>query len=118
MHIHSQSHKAKQSNRVVKSAEFITMAAHSFVLTVSRDGTGHYRTVQEAIDAVPLGNTRRTVIRVSPGIYRQPLYVPKTKNLITLAGLSPEDTVLSWKNTATRIQHPQVGTTFLIYVLY
>lgn len=35
------------------------------VVTVSRGGGGDYRTVQEAIDDVPLGNTYRTVIRVS-----------------------------------------------------
>ncbi|PNX88975.1 pectinesterase 31-like protein [Trifolium pratense] len=78
-----------------------------FVLTVSQDGTGNYRTVQEAIDAVPLGNTHRTVIRISPGIYRQPLYVAKTKNFITFAGLCPEDTVLTWNNTANKIDHHQ-----------
>ncbi|KAK2365895.1 putative pectinesterase [Trifolium repens] len=78
-----------------------------FVLTVSQNGTGNYRTVQEAIDAVPLGNTRRTVIRISPGIYRQPLYVAKTKNFITFVGLSPEDTVLTWNNTANKIDHHQ-----------
>ncbi|MCH94284.1 pectinesterase 31-like, partial [Trifolium medium] len=68
---------------------------------------GDFQTVQEAIDAVPFGNTRRTVIRVSPGIYRQPVYVAKTKNFITLAGLGPEDTVLTWNNTATKIEHHQ-----------
>ncbi|CAL0317186.1 unnamed protein product [Lupinus luteus] len=83
------------------------MAAPPSVLTVSQDGTGHYKTVQEAINAVPLGNTRRTVIRVSPGTYKQPLYVAKTKNFITLSGICPEETVLTWNNTATRIQHHQ-----------
>lgn len=80
----------------------------AFLLRVAQDGSGDYRTVQEAIDAVPLCNTRRTLIRVSPGIYRQPVYVPKTKNLITLAGLAPELTVLTWNNTATKIEHHQV----------
>lgn len=78
------------------------------VISVSHDGSGDYRTVQEAIDAVPLGNTCRTLIRISPGVYRQPVYVPKTKNLITIAGFAPEVTVLSWDNTATKIQHHQV----------
>ena len=82
--------------------------AASVVITVAQDGTGNYVTVQEAIDAVPLGNNRRTVIRVAPGIYKQPVYVPKTKNFITLAGLRPEDTVLTWHNTATQIDHHQV----------
>ncbi|XP_058747390.1 pectinesterase 31-like [Vicia villosa] len=78
-----------------------------FILTVSQDGTGNYRTVQEAIDAVPLRNTCRTVIRISPGIYRQPLYVPKTKNFITFVGLFPGDIVLTWNNTANKIDHHQ-----------
>ncbi|XP_040371201.1 pectinesterase 31 [Rosa chinensis] len=77
------------------------------VKTVSQDGSGDYRTVQEAIDAVPLKNTCRIVIRISPGIYQQPVYVPKTKNLITLTGLLPEETVLTWNNTATKIEHHQ-----------
>ncbi|MED6148905.1 Pectinesterase 31 [Stylosanthes scabra] len=81
------------------------MEALPSVITVSQDGKGHYRTVQEAIDAVPPGNTRRTVIRVGAGIYKQPIYVAKTKRFITIAGKSPEDTVLTWNNTATRIQH-------------
>ncbi|KAB2064356.1 hypothetical protein ES319_A09G013300v1 [Gossypium barbadense] len=77
------------------------------MLTVSQDGNGDYRTVQEAIDTVPLCNTCRTIIRLSPGVYKQPVYIPKTKNLITLAGLRPELTVLTWNNTATKIQHHQ-----------
>ncbi|KAM1460816.1 hypothetical protein ACFXTO_046067 [Malus domestica] len=81
----------------------------ALVLRVAQDGSGDFRTVQEAIDAVPLCNTRRTVIRVASGIYRQPVYVPKTKNLITLAGLAPELTVLTWNNTATKIEHHQAS---------
>ncbi|KAK1292193.1 Pectinesterase 31 [Acorus calamus] len=69
------------------------MAARGMVVVrVAEDGTGDYRTVQEAI-------------RVSPGVYRQPVYVPKTKKFITLAGLCPEKTVLTWDNTATNIHH-------------
>lgn len=78
------------------------------VVTVAQDGSGDFRTVQDAVDSVPLCNTCRTIIRVAPGIYRQPVYVPKTKNFITLAGISPEVTVLTWNNTATKIEHHQV----------
>ncbi|KAM7523298.1 hypothetical protein LguiA_013200 [Lonicera macranthoides] len=37
-------------------------------VTVSQDGTGDFRTVQEAIDAVPLYNTCLTVVQVLPEI--------------------------------------------------
>lgn len=83
-------------------------AAAARVITVSQDGNGDYRTVQDAIDVVPLGNTCRTIIRLSPGVYKQPVYVPKTKNFITLAGLQPELTVLTWNKTAIKIEHHQV----------
>ncbi|KAG6543127.1 hypothetical protein Mapa_015376 [Marchantia paleacea] len=76
-------------------------------ITVAQDGSGLYRTVQEAIDEVPLCNTRRVVIRIGPGVYSQPIYVPKTKNLITLTGKNPHRTTLSWNNTATSVQHHQ-----------
>lgn len=79
------------------------------VVTVAQDGAGDYRTVQEAIDDVPLGYNCRTVIRVSPGIYKQPIYVAKTKNFITLAGLSREITVITWDNTANKIDHHQAS---------
>lgn len=78
------------------------------VLRVAADGRGDFRTVQEAIDAVPLSNRVRTVIQVAPGFYREAVYVPKTKNFITLAASQPETTILSWDNTATRINHHQV----------
>ncbi|KAJ9173257.1 hypothetical protein P3X46_016413 [Hevea brasiliensis] len=74
-------------------------------MKVAQDGSGDYTTVQEAIDAVPLNNTSRTVIRVAPGVYKQPVFVPKTKDLITLVGLSPEHTVLTWNNTFEKIEH-------------
>lgn len=74
------------------------------------DITGYYapyRTVQDAIDDVPLGNTVRTTIVIPPGVYRQPIYIPKTKNFITLAGAAPETTVLTWDNTSKNIRHHQ-----------
>ncbi|KAJ8620128.1 hypothetical protein MRB53_028657 [Persea americana] len=79
------------------------------VLTVAKDEKGEFSTVQDAIDAVPLSNTRRTIIRVSPGVYNQPIYVAKTKNFITLAGCCPETTLLTWHNTASHIDHHQTS---------
>ncbi|XP_020586767.1 pectinesterase 31 [Phalaenopsis equestris] len=79
------------------------------VIRVSMDGSGDYDKVQEAIDSVSLSNSMRTVIQVSPGLYRGPVYVPKTKNLITLAAYNPERTIISWHNTATCINHHQAS---------
>ncbi|KAJ4877827.1 Pectinesterase 31 [Raphanus sativus] len=79
----------------------------SRIVTVTQDGSGDYCSVQEAVDSVPLGNTCRTVICIPPGIYKQPVYVPKRKNFITFAGIFPETTVMTWNNTATKNEHHQ-----------
>lgn len=54
------------------------------LMRVAQDGSGHFCSVQAAIDALPLPNRQRVVISVAPGLYRQPVYVPKQKNCITL----------------------------------
>ncbi|WVZ58940.1 hypothetical protein U9M48_009155 [Paspalum notatum var. saurae] len=80
------------------------------VLQVAPPGTTGdgeaFPTVQAAVDAVPLGNKARVVIRLSPGVYREPVYVAKTKNLITMVGASPEASIVTWDNTVKRINHP------------
>ncbi|MET8576907.1 pectinesterase family protein [Streptomyces sp. NPDC005012] len=55
--------------------------------TVAADGSGTYRTVQAAVDAVPAGNTRPVTITVAPGTYREIVRIPGNKPWITLRGL-------------------------------
>ncbi|KAE8699681.1 Pectinesterase 31 [Hibiscus syriacus] len=75
------------------------------VITVSQDGHADHKTVQDAVDAVASNGTTRTIIRISPGTYRQPVFIPKDKNLITIVGVRAEDTILTWDNTATKNEH-------------
>jgi pectin methylesterase-like acyl-CoA thioesterase len=55
--------------------------------TVASDGTGTYRTVQAAIDAVPANNTSRRTITIKAGTYREIVTIPSNKPYITLQGL-------------------------------
>jgi pectin methylesterase-like acyl-CoA thioesterase len=55
--------------------------------TVAADGSGTYRTVQAAIDAVPAGNTARRTITIKAGTYRENVIIPSNKPFITLQGL-------------------------------
>jgi pectinesterase len=57
--------------------------------TVAADGTGTYRTVQAAIDAVPANNTTRRVITIKAGTYREIVTVPSNKPYVTLQGVGP-----------------------------
>ncbi|GAA4705717.1 pectinesterase family protein [Phytohabitans rumicis] len=64
--------------------------------TVAADGTGRYKTVQAAIDAVPANNASRVTITIKPGTYREIVTVPANKPYITLQGTgdSADDVVI------------------------
>lgn len=70
-------------------------------LVVSRKG-GRFRTVQEAIDAVPRGNQKPVTIEVRKGVYMERLTVPRDKRFIRLVGEDATSTVLTYNlSTAT-----------------
>jgi pectin methylesterase-like acyl-CoA thioesterase len=66
-------------------------------LLVASDGSGQFKTVQEAVDAAAQGNVR---IEIKAGEYRQVIAI--TANGVELRGLGkrPEDVVLVYDNSA------------------
>jgi pectinesterase len=72
---------------------------------VASDGSGRYRTVQAAIDAVPQNTraTNRWVIFIKAGTYRELVYVQREKRFVTLVGEDPARTVLTYNLAATNI---------------
>ncbi|KUN88215.1 pectin esterase [Streptomyces bungoensis] len=77
-------------------------AAAATTLTVAQDGSGQYRTVQAAVNAVPADNPSRVVISVKPGTYRETVKVPANKPHVTLqgTGASRKDTVIVYGNAS------------------
>jgi pectinesterase len=67
-------------------------------LVVAQDGTGNYKTVQHALDAVPVGNSITVTIMIKKGIYKERLVVQEGKNLIYMIGEDPLTTVLTYDN--------------------
>jgi pectinesterase len=72
-------------------------AANKKTIVVASDGSGQFKTVQEAIDSAPAGNVR---IEIKPGEYRQVLSI--NTNGVELRGMGkrPEDVVLVYDNSA------------------
>ncbi|RKN44861.1 pectinesterase family protein [Streptomyces hoynatensis] len=83
-----------------------TAAAHApraaAGLTVAKDGSGDYTTVQAAVDAVPSGNSSAVTITVEPGTYRETVLVPSDKPHLRLvgAGDSPDDVTIVYDNSS------------------
>jgi pectinesterase len=65
-------------------------------LTVAADGSGEYRTIQEAVLAVRDFMQVSAVIFIKNGTYREKLLIPSQKNNITLLGESREGVVIAY----------------------
>ncbi len=70
-------------------------------IIVSRDGTGDFRTIQEAVNSVrdfrPEG---RTVILIKKGVYKEKLIIPAWKEKLTLAGEDARETIITYDDHA------------------
>jgi pectinesterase len=88
-----------------------TKAAKATTLTVAKDGSGQYTTVQAAVNAVPANNPSRVVIAVKPGTYRELVKVPSNKPHVTIQGTggSRKDTTIVYNN-ASGTPKPGGGT--------
>lgn len=65
------------------------------VLTVAQDGSGNYKTIQEAVNSVRDLGKERVVIHVRKGIYHEKVIIPSWKTNITLIGESAENTIIT-----------------------
>ena len=72
-------------------------------IVVAKDGSGHFRTVQAAINKVPSGNTKRVIIYVKKGVYNEKVTIPSGKPFITLKGESAALTYIQWSDTASTL---------------
>jgi len=68
---------------------------------VAADGSGDFKTIQSALDAIPKTNTERTVVLIKNGIYHEKIRVDSS--FVTLRGES---------RTGTQIQFPQDNEDF------
>jgi len=64
--------------------------------TVAADGSGNYRTVQAALDAVPSGNSKEIIIYIKKGVYTEKLRLDSTRNHVTLVGEAAATTILTY----------------------
>lgn len=66
-------------------------------LVVAADGSAKYKTVQEAVMAVPAGTADSpVVIRIKPGTYREIVYVQREKRFFKFVGEDASKTIITY----------------------
>ncbi len=80
---------------------------------VAKDGTGDFKTVQEAIYAVPDFRKEVTTIFIKKGIYKEKLILPASKNKVTIIGEDTKETLITNDDYASKKNFfgEEMGTT-------
>ncbi len=84
---------------------------HDFV--VAQDGSGDFKTVQEAVDAVPDFRKNKTTIYIKNGVYKEKLVLAPSKTAVTLVGEDVKKTILTHDDFASKKNRfgEEMGTT-------
>lgn len=64
-------------------------------LVVAQDGSGNYKTIQEAVNAMRDFSQERVTIFIKKGIYKEKLVIPSWKTNIKLEGESRDSTIIT-----------------------
>ncbi|XVE70790.1 hypothetical protein DITRI_Ditri10aG0099000 [Diplodiscus trichospermus] len=64
-------------------------------VTVAADGSGDFRTVSEAVAAAPERSTRRYIIKIKAGVYRENVDVPRRKTNLMFVGDGRVNTIIT-----------------------
>ena len=65
-------------------------------ITVAADGSGDYKLIQQAVDAVRAYSPEHITIYIKNGIYREKLIVPSPVTNVSFIGESREQTIISY----------------------
>lgn len=88
---------------------------NKLALTVAQDGSGDFKTIQEAVNNVKDNSEKRVVITIKPGVYKEKLEIPVSKTFITLKGTDRNKTIISFDDYSgkpLREPDPSGKTTF------
>ncbi len=71
--------------------------------TVAQDGSGNYKTLQEALNAVPANNKKPFTIFIKNGIYKEKLHLDSLKKFVNLLGENKFSTILTYDDHTGKV---------------
>ncbi|UCS92876.1 pectin esterase [Echinicola marina] len=89
------------------------VSAQDFDIVVAKDGSGDFKTIQEAFNSIPDFRKNITRIHLKPGVYKEKLTLAATKTNVHLIGDNVEETVVTYDDFASKKNSfgEELGTT-------
>ncbi|OIW04635.1 hypothetical protein TanjilG_07770 [Lupinus angustifolius] len=72
------------------------------IIKVMQNGKGKFKTINQAIKSIPKGNTKRVIIYIGSGTYREKIKIEREKPFITLYGAPGSMPNLTYGGTALK----------------
>ncbi|RDX89967.1 Pectinesterase PPME1 [Mucuna pruriens] len=72
------------------------------VVKVMQDGSGQFKTITDAINSIPAGNTKRVIVYIGAGNYNEKIKIERTKPFVTLYGVPGKMPTLTFGGTALK----------------
>lgn len=94
----------------------ILFAVEKYNLVVAQDGSGDYKTIQEAVDACRIFPDKPFTIHVKNGVYREKVAILEGNTFLSIIGESAEKTIISWDDHFNKINRGR-NSTFYTYTL-
>ena len=75
---------------------------HKYVFTVAKDGTGDYKFIQDALDAMRVFPLATITLYIKDGVYNEKIELPATNTDVTFIGQSVEKTIITYNDYSGR----------------
>ena len=75
---------------------------YKYVFTVAKDGSGDYKYIQDAIDAMRVYPLRRITLYIKNGVYNEKIVLPSDNTDVSFIGESVEKTIISFNDYSGR----------------
>jgi pectinesterase len=93
------------------AAQTANSQQYKYVFTVAKDGSGDYRYIQDAIDAMRVYPLAPITLYIKNGVYNEKIELPATNTDVIFIGESVEKTIIVFNDYSGRGKH----TTFTSY---
>lgn len=71
-------------------------------IKVNKNGGGDFKTITDAINSIPAGNTKRVIISIGAGEYNEKVKIERTKPFITFYGAPNANPTITYNGDAAK----------------
>ncbi len=75
-----------------------TQVSYPKEITVAKDGSGHYKTIQEAVDALRAYSPEHNIVHIKNGVYHEKVTIPAWVTNVSFIGESRDSTIITYED--------------------